>query len=144
MVKARASILIDRPAEPVFDFIAVNFAYNYRRWSPEVKRLDVLTPGPLRVGSRVRQVRVDRGRQSDTTFQVVSWEPPNRVRFAELSGIYRIEFRLDPVGGQTRFTFSFELTRLEFYMRPFTKLIRMAIQDGAETTVHHVKTLLTA
>ncbi len=142
MVKARASILIDRPPEVVFDFIAVDFARNYRRWSPEVQHLELLTPGPLRVGSRARQVRVDRGRRSDSIFEVVAWEPPDLVGFAERSGVFLIEYRLDPVAGRTRLSFRFELTRLELPMRPFMKLIGLAVQDGAERTVHNIKGLL--
>lgn len=144
MVRARASILIDRPPGAVFDFIAVDFARNYRRWSPEVQRLEMLTPGPLGVGSRARQVRIDQGRRSDTTFEVVTWEPPDRVGFAERSRAFLIEYRLEPVAGRTRLSFTFELTRLELHMRPFTKLIALAVQDGAQRTVHNIKGLLEA
>ncbi len=142
MVKARADILIRRPPERVYDFVARDFFANYPRWSPEVQRLEVLTPGPLRVGSRARQVRMDQGRRSESTFRVTALEEPVRVEFAEGTDLFRIGYRLDPAGEQTRLTFAFELTRLELYMRPFEKLVRIAVQDGAERVVRNIKALL--
>jgi hypothetical protein len=142
MVKAQASILVKTPPQRVYDFVAVDFARNYRRWSPEVQRLEILTPGPLRVGSRARQVRVDQGRRSDNTFRVVELAPPSKVSFAESSDQFRIQYLMDPVGVQTRLTFIFELRRMDFFMRPFEKLIRVAVRDGAERVVRNIKGLV--
>lgn len=128
MVKARADILIRRPPERVFGFVVRDFYANYPRWSPQVQRLEVLTPGPVRVGSQARQVRIDQGRRSESTFRVTALEEPVRVEFAEGSDLFRIGYRFDPAGDQTRLTFAFELTRLELYMRPFEKLVRIAVQ----------------
>lgn len=147
MVSARASILIDRPAPAVYAFIADDFTLNYRRWSPEVQRLELLTPGPLRVGSRARQVRVDQGRRTDCTFRVVALDRPSRVCFAETGDQFRIEYLMVPGPGgpdeaPTRLTFGFQLNRLELYMRPFEKLIRAAVQDGAQRVVNNIKRLV--
>jgi len=142
MIQSQASILVKVPPQQVYDFVVVGFMRNYRRWSPEVQRLDLLTPGPLRVGSRARQVRVDQGRCSDNTFRVVALEPPIKVCFIESSDQFRTEYRMDPFGNDTRLTFMFELRRLEFYMRPFEKLIRAAVQDGAERVVRNIKGLV--
>lgn len=149
MVKAQASVLIERPAEAIFGFIANDFASNYRRWSPEVQRLQILTPGPLRVGTRARQVRVDQGRRSETTFRVSVLEPPRRVCFVETRDQFRIDYVVAAMGGKsngdvTRLTFGFQLTRIELYMRPFEKLIRSAIQEGATCTVGNIKRLVEA
>jgi hypothetical protein len=142
MVKAQASILIAAPPHRVYEFVAIDFARNYRRWSPEVQRLEMLTPGPLRVGSRARQVRVDRGRRSDSSFRVVALDPASRVGFVESSGQFLIDYRIDELGDRTRLTFVFELRRLELYMRPFEKLVRVAVQDGVERVVRNIKGLI--
>ncbi|MCK7502534.1 MAG: hypothetical protein MZW92_81455 [Comamonadaceae bacterium] len=39
-------------------------------------------------------------------------------------------------------TFTFELERLEPRLRPFEKLIRIALQDGAKRTVRKLKLLI--
>jgi len=142
VVKARASTLITATPQQVFEFIAVNFEQNYPRWSPEVKALEMLTPSPLRLGTQARQVRVDQGRQSNSTFSVTAFEPPRRVSFAEGNDQFRTDYQVDPLGQQTRLTFAFELRRMELYMRPFEKLIRVAIQDGAERVVRNIKSLI--
>jgi len=95
-----------------------------------------------RVGSRARQVRRDQGRRRESTFRVTALEDPVRVEFAEGSDLFRIGYRLDPVGEQTRLSFAFELTRLELYMRPFEKLVPIAVQDGAERVVRNIKALV--
>jgi hypothetical protein len=142
MQTARASTIIASAPREVYDFVAVDFARNYQRWSPEVEHLEILTPGPLKVGSRARQVRVDQGRRSDHTFRVVSLEPPRWVRFAESADRFRVEYRMEPVDGRTRLTFVFELRRIELYMRPFEKLIRAALQEGADRVVNNIKRLI--
>jgi len=142
VVKGQANKLIATDPEQVFEFVAVNFEQNYRRWSPEVKELEMLTPGPVRLGTRARQVRVDQGRQSKTNFRVTAFDPPNRVSFAESTDQFRIDYQIEPLGTQTRLTFTFELRRTELYMRPFEKLIRVAIQDGAERVVRNIKGLI--
>jgi hypothetical protein len=142
MVKGQASIVIEQPLPQVYDFIVVDFARNYRRWSPEVQRLEMLTGGPLRKGSRARQVRVDQGRRSDTTFQVSNLEPQHRVCFVESTRLYQGDYSMQSLGEKTRLNFVFTLQRLEFYMRPFEKLIRVAIQEGADRTVRNIKALV--
>jgi hypothetical protein len=39
-------------------------------------------------------------------------------------------------------TFTFEFPELELMLRPFEKLVRVAVQDGAERTVRNIKGLL--
>ena len=43
---------------------------------------------------------------------------------------------------KTKLTFSFELLELDLFMRPFAKLIRSAIKEGAESTVERIKDLI--
>jgi len=50
----------------------------------------------------------------------------------------------DEENKSTRLTFRFELTEIEVFMRPFQKLIRTAIEDGAENTVENIKNLIVA
>jgi hypothetical protein len=50
----------------------------------------------------------------------------------------------DEENQSTRLTFRFELTEIDVFMRPFQKLIRSAIEDGAENTVENIKSLIVA
>jgi len=152
VISARAEILIERPAEPVFAFVVLDFFTNYPRWSPEVECLEVLSSGPICVGSAARQVRLDQGRRTDTTFEVVTLESPLCLEFLEVTNRYRIRYTLDPVVPEpvgpgpvalhTLLTFSVTLKPLSLMMRPFANLIRTAVQEGAERTVESIKELV--
>jgi hypothetical protein len=151
VISACADILIERPAEPVFSFVVLDFFKNYQRWSPEVECLELLSPGPVCVGSTGRQVRVDQGRRTDTTFTIVTLEPLQCLEFLELGERYRIRYALEPVPleadgvaapAHTRLILSLELKRLSLFMRPFETLIRTAVQEGAERMVESIKGLV--
>jgi hypothetical protein len=144
-VIAKASTLIHKPAEDVFQFIGTEFFQNYPKWSPEVVELKPLSDGPMRLGVLAKQVRVDHGHRSESTFKVTDFEPNRRIVFSGVSNAYRCVYDLEPAKAPTaatRIAFVFELPQLELYMRPFEKLIRVAAQDGAERTVKNLKGLL--
>jgi hypothetical protein len=143
---SKASIVIARPSEEVFQFIGANFFRNYRRWSPEVQELRQLSPGNVGVGTKARQVRVDQGHRTESTFGVTIFQPNSRVCFEGISNPYKCDYELKAINseGSTRVTFIFELPKLELYMRPFEKLIRVVLQDGAERTVRNFNRLIEA
>ena len=144
MIKAEAIAAIDRPVDTVYDFVVVRFFENYPRWSPEVVHLEPVGPPRVQQGTRGRQVRIDQGRRSETTFAVTHLDPGRRVHFdGERDARFRIRYRFEPAGDSaSRLGLEFELTRLDFFMRPFEKLIRLAIQDGTERTVRNIKGLV--
>lgn len=145
-VIGKADIVIQRPATEVFDFVGLNFLVNYPRWSREVIELVSLTDGPVRVGTTCRQVRIDQGRRSESTFNVTVFQLGRRVCFEGVSNPYRCDYLFEPVTSTsaTRIIFTFELLSLDMYMRPFEKLIRIAIQEGTEETVRNIKKMVEA
>jgi carbon monoxide dehydrogenase subunit G len=142
VVKAQASIDIDRAPDAVYAFIAEDFERNYPRWSPEVKQLRMVSKGPVRVGTIARQVRVDQGRRTESTFKITHMEPARRLTFEGTSFPFVVDYRFIAASQHTKLTFTFELRRMDLMMRPFEKLIRMAVQDGAERTVRNLKRLI--
>lgn len=167
MVRAQASIDIQRAPTSVYRFVAEDFERNYPRWSPEVKELRLLSSGPIRVGTLARQVRVDQGRRTESTFKITHMQPHQRLTFQGTSFPFVVDYRFDCAGSDcagsgsasgsgsgsggsdsggsgTRLIFTFELRRLDLMMRPFEKLIRVAIQEGAERTVRNLKRLVEA
>jgi hypothetical protein len=154
VVRAQASIDIQRAPTSVYRFVAEDFERNYPRWSPEVKELRLLSSGPIRVGTLARQVRVDQGRRTESTFKITHMQPHQRLTFQGTSFPFVVDYRFDCAGSGsggsdsggsgTRLIFTFELRRLDLMMRPFEKLIRVAIQEGAERTVRNLKRLVEA
>ena len=145
-VVADASILINRTPEEVFRFVGEQFFTNYPRWSPEVRELKPISPGPVKVGTRVRQVRVDLGHRSESIFAVTIFQPGQRVSFEGVSTPYRCDYQLKgtPSQSPTEIRFTFELSRLDMHLRPFEGLIHRAIRDGVARTVHNLKCLVEA
>ncbi|RUR34822.1 polyketide cyclase [Vreelandella andesensis] len=141
MVKSQSSILIRCSVPDVFGFVVTDFAQNYPRWSPEVQKLTPLSSGPLVVGWTARQVRIDQGRRTEADFKVIELEPDRRVCFKGIKDPFVIHYIFEPQLDCTRLTFSFELARLSFAMRPFEKLIRIAVKDGTDRVVRDLKTL---
>lgn len=142
MIAAKADALIFQEIEPVFRFVALDFAKNYPRWSPEVSMLEPLTEGPVQTGFKARQIRVDQGHKTDSIFEVSEMVVPQRVIFRGVTAPYVSTYEFDDLKASTRLTFTFELQELEARLRPFEKLIRIALQDGAKRTVKRLKLLI--
>lgn len=142
MVSSRARTRIARPVDQVFHFMVIDFFRNYPRWSPEVVSLKPLSKGPVAVGTMAKQIRIDHGRRSESVFRVTALEYARHIEFTGTSAPFRLSYRFEDADGQTDLTFTFDLTRIEFYMRPFEKLIRVAIRQGVERVVWNIKSLV--
>ncbi len=142
MISAKADSLIFQEVDAVFRFIALEFPKNYPRWSPEVSQLEPLQDGPVQLGYQVRQVRVDHGQKTDSIFEVSEMLTPHKVVFRGVTAPYVTTYEFEDLKASTRLTFSFELREVEARLRPFEKLIRIALQDGAKRTVKKLKMLI--
>lgn len=141
-VLGKAQCIINAPIEPLFSLMGQNFMENYRKWSPEVKELQLLTPPPFGQGSLIRQVRVDRGHKSESNFRVITLDERGNLAFSEVDDKYRCAYHLaacadDPA--KTLVDFRFEFPELERFLRPFEKLVRIAVQEGATQTLQNLK-----
>ena len=144
-VIGKSSALIRLPLEDVYKFVAEDFFDNYPRWSSEVIELKKLSDGPLARGSLLRQIRVDHGRRSDSTFRITQLEPGQRIAFDGVSNKYRCIYDFEQAGSSpevTRVQFTFEFPELEPILRPFEKLVRVAVQEGTDRTVKNLKGLI--
>ncbi len=143
-VVGKKSILVKSSAAEVFNFIGDGLFLNYPKWSPEVQELECLTDGPVKLGTIARQVRVDHGQRSESTFRITVYEPPKRLALAGVVEPYRCLYELQPQSREdvTELSFTFELLELKVFMRPFEQLVRSAIQDGAVRTVENIKRLV--
>ncbi|MER2513591.1 MAG: polyketide cyclase [Nitrosomonas ureae] len=144
-VIGKASTIIQSPADKLFNFIGNDLLINYPRWSPEVKELEKLTDGPIQLGTVCRQVRIDQGNRSESTFKVKIFDVGTRICFEGTSNPYRCDYVMESVNASdSRITFTFELLSLDLHVRPFEKLVRIAVQDGTERTVKNIKKIIEA
>ena len=142
-VVGKASTVIQSPNDKLFDFIGNNLLTNYPKWSPEVKELEILTDGPVTIGTVCRQVRIDQGNRSESTFKVKIFDSGMRICFEGVSNPYRCDYLIESLdSSDSRLTFIFELLSLDLHVRPFEKLVRIAIQEGTERTVKNIKKII--
>ena len=142
MVKTQADILIERAPPRVFKFVADDFFLNYPRWSPEVQFLEALTAGPIQVGWRGRQIRLDHGRRTDSEFRVTVFEPERRLSFEGTTSGYRIDYQFEPCAVRTRICFTFELLEIGMAMQPFRNMIRNKVQQTTDRMAANLKCLI--
>ncbi|SCY01392.1 Polyketide cyclase / dehydrase and lipid transport [Nitrosospira sp. Nl5] len=145
-VIAKARTLIECPPDQIFRYLGDGFFENYPKWSPEVVELESITDGPLKLGTIARQVRIDQGRRTETKFTIDVYEPNKRLGFVGVSDPFRCTYELRDInsGRSAELIFTFELSEIQMFMRPFEKLIRIVVQEGAERTVRNLKQLTEA
>lgn len=144
MISARSQIIIDRPVSAVYEFVVVQFFQNYPQWSPEVIELEPLGASQITIGTRGRQIRLDQGRRSETRFEVTELVKEKRAVFdGDLQAKFAIRYDFESKDEQLcMLSLEFELKKLDFFMMPFQKLIRMAINDGTDRTLRNIKRLI--
>ena len=109
MVQVRGEILIDRPPATVFDFVADE--RNEPRFNPRMEGCELLTDGPIGVGSRFRATMRTGGRKVPVTVEFTGYERPRRlashsaVPGAEIDG----ELVFEPEGSSTRMRWSWDV-----------------------------------
>jgi uncharacterized protein YndB with AHSA1/START domain len=107
MPAAKRSIVIQKPVDQVWDFVADG--RNATKWRPGV--LDVSHLAGQGLGETWRQgVKGPGGRRIDADYEVTAFEPSSRLAFKTIAGPVRPrgEYRLVPDGAGTQLSFSLE------------------------------------
>ena len=79
----RGTVVIDRPIEEVFAFLADG--ENDPKFSPRVLEIAKTTDGPPGVGTVYASTVKDAGMTTKREFRLTEFEPPTRIRWAETS-----------------------------------------------------------
>ena len=142
-VVGKARIEINKPINFVFCFVGENFFDNYPKWALEVSEFKPLTGNVVFVVAKAQQTRSEQGQPVESMFEVSELEPPQKVTLKGVDAPFRNTYKFLSLENQdlTELEFSFEILELELFMRPFEKLIRMAIEESAENTVTNIKNL---
>jgi uncharacterized protein YndB with AHSA1/START domain len=78
-----ATVLIERPIEQVFDFLANG--ENDKKFSSRVLEIIKKTYGPIGTGTVYASTVKDAGIKTEREFELVEFERPTRIRWRELS-----------------------------------------------------------
>jgi len=75
MAHIEGEIVLDRPVEDVFDFVADG----RNRYDPRMRRAEKLTPGPIGVGTRFRSESTSMGREVEMLIEITAYDRPHRL-----------------------------------------------------------------
>jgi hypothetical protein len=105
------SIDIDRRPEEVFAYL--DEFERHGEWQPQIVSAELETDGPVRVGTRVHEIRKIGGREQDTSFEITDYDPPHRSSFHGITGPVRPvgTVSVEPIGDgeAARVTIEFNL-----------------------------------
>ena len=104
------SIEVDRPAEDVFAYL--DQLERHREWQAQIVSATLESDGPVRVGTRVREIRRIGGREQDASYEITEHDPPRRSAFRGIAGPVRPLGRVtvEPIGDGSRARVSIEFT----------------------------------
>lgn len=96
-----------------------------------ILRVEMLTPGPLAVGTRFRETRKMFGKEASEEMTVAELEPPRRyVLVAESHGTrYRSELRFEPQGAGTEVAMTFRAEPLTSFAKVMSVLMKPMIKS---------------
>ena len=77
MVRIEGEILIRRPVDEVFDFVADE--RNEPRFNPSLRAVEQISPGPIGAGTRFRAETSSMGRTVDLEIEFTEYERPKRL-----------------------------------------------------------------
>ena len=141
-----ADVVIDRPIEEVFAFLADG--ENDRKWSPRVQEIKKTTDGPPGAGTVYESTVKDAGMKTKRTLELTEFEAPTKLRWTERSKNLVVSkeggYDLEPAGeGSTKVTFFNELEG-----RGFGKVLEgLAVRGarkGADDMVNAIKKAIEA
>lgn len=143
-ISGEASVEIDKTPEEVFSFVADHFFENYPKWAADVVHLEPLESNEVFVGNKAKQIKDDNGSIVESIFEITEYQPYIKFIFQGITSPYKHIYMInyDAESQKCQLTFRFELLDIDVFMRPFQKLIRVAIEDGAESSVENIKQLL--
>src|SRR6266511_2098136 len=120
MVRIEGEIVISRPVEEVFDFVADE--RNEPRYNPRMHRAEKISEGPIGLGTKYRAEVVSMGRPVPMVIEFTGYERPRRLtsrtRMSSMDIRYALTFEPVPEGTRMRWSGDLEPRGLLKLMGP--------------------------
>ncbi len=140
MIQNDVDIHINSPVEKVFAYLAD--AKNLRTWQADLIENEQLTEGPIRVGTRFREVRRTGPQQSEILAEITAFEPNKHFATKTLKGSQAtVSYIVHEERGGTKLTYKFILQTSGF-MRLMEPLIAASIKKDAKSDFRKLKQIL--
>ncbi len=143
MVRIEGELVIKRPVDEVFDFVADE--RNEPRYNPRMASVELVSTGPIGVGSRFRATNRSIGRTVEIVIEFTAYERPRWL--ASSTHLSAMEIRggqsFEPVPEGIRMRWSWELEPHGLF-KLLTPLIARIGRRQEETTWASLRQLLEA
>jgi uncharacterized membrane protein len=144
MDKFELSIVINRPAEEVFEHLA-NLE-NDLQWRREWVDARKTSDGSIAVGSTIRLTGEMLGRKIPTVYEVIEYVPDRIAAWKAVSGPFPLAFRrmFERVDGGTRVTIRYDISEVRGFSRLVLSLLAGSVKRQHEGDLRRVKELIEA
>jgi uncharacterized protein YndB with AHSA1/START domain len=140
MIQHEVSIHLDKPVEQVFAFLMDTSKLS--TWQSNLIKTEQITEGPLRTGSRFREVRRIGRKESEIQGEITVLEPNKRLETKTVTKPQAmVSYALDPEHGGTRLKYKFILVTSGL-MRLFEPMIASSIKKGTASDFEALKRIL--
>jgi len=142
MILYQTTVHVSRPREQVFAYLVD--PEKLKMWQSNLVKAESLTPGPLRLGSRFREVRRLGQREAEVQGEISEFEPNQRLATkTSTKPDVRVSYLLSPEQGGTRLRYTFQMlpTGLMWLLQP---VISSSIRKQSDMDFVRLKHLLEA
>ena len=106
MAKIQGEIVIGRPVDVVFDYVADQT--NEPQYNPQMVRAEKITAGPIGKGTQFRSAVASMGRTAEMLIECTSYEPPtllaSTTTMQQVDIDYTLTFEPDTAGTRMRWS----------------------------------------
>ena len=140
MIQHEVTIHLNRPVEQVFAFLMDTGKLS--TWQSNLIKSEALTEGPLRTGSRFREIRRINNKEEEIQAEITALEPNRRLETRTLSRPQAmVSYALDPEQGGTRLRYKFVLITSGL-MRLLEPVISSSIKKDTQADFETLKRIL--
>ena len=140
MIQHEVTIHLDKPVEQVFAFLMDTSKLS--TWQSNLIKSEQLTEGPLRTGSRFREVRRINNKETEIQGEITALEPNKHFETKTATKPQAmVSYSLDPEQGGTRLKYKFVLITSGL-MRLMEPLIASSIKKDTESDFETLKRIL--
>lgn len=140
MIQHELTIHLNRPVEQVFAFLMDSSKLS--TWQSNLIKLEPLTEGPLRTGSRFREVRRLGRREAEIQGEITAFEPNKRFETKTLTKPQvTVSYAFEAEDGGTRLKHKFVMLTSGL-MRLLEPMIASSIKKESESDFETLKQIL--
>jgi carbon monoxide dehydrogenase subunit G len=135
---------IDLPQSPSQVFAVLEDVSQTPKWLSRCNGIEVLSPGPLAPGSKLRYSYREGGRVGTMDGQVIDRTPDQNLLFSYDDKMMHVDvhFALAPNNSGTRLTHTIDVTPKTFMAKLFSPLIRRGLPKQTINAMESLRTLL--